>query len=176
MSRRKLMLFGVACVNRCGRELPDVCRDVLAVAERYADGQATRGDLAAAEGRIDAWLRTARQGSPPWHVGSVVASIVGGAPVFTGTIPLQLDPPRELLFELVSEPFRPVTVSPSWLTPQVRALAETAYEQRDFAILPVLADALEEAGCTEARLLGHCRGKNQHVPGCWVLDLVLAKE
>jgi hypothetical protein len=176
ISPRKLMLFGVASVHRCGRELPDVGRDALAVAERYADGLATRGDLKAAEGRIDAWLRTARQGSTPWHVGSVVASIVGGAPVFTGTIPLQLAPPRELLVELVGEPFRPVTVSPSWLTPQVRALAKTAFERRDFAILPMLADALEEAGCMEARLLGHCRGKNEHVPGCWVLDLILSKQ
>src|SRR5262249_26251462 len=162
-----------------GCELPDVCRVALEEAERFADGQATRKDLKAAEGRIDAWLATGR-GGPQGHAASVVATIVAGAPVFTGTIPLQLgwrahsgeswsgvteQGQRGLRAEVIGEPFRPVALSPSWLTPQVRALAEAAYEQRDFAALPVLADALEEAGCTEARLLGHCRGKNEHVRG-----------
>ena len=49
------------------------------------------------------------------------------------------------------------------------------YESRDFAAMPVLADALEEAGCDHADVLAHCRGPGPHVRGCWVVDLVLGK-
>jgi hypothetical protein len=52
----------------------------------------------------------------------------------------------------------------------VRVLADVAYEDRDFDILPVLADALQEAGCTDADILAHCRPGGKHVRGCWVLD------
>ena len=49
------------------------------------------------------------------------------------------------------------------------------YDSRDFANMPILADALEEAGCTSGDILGHCRGARPHVKGCWVVDLVLGK-
>ncbi len=64
----------------------------------------------------------------------------------------------------------------AWLTPTVRALAETAYDVRDWTLLQVLADALEEAGCDSADLLGHLRSPGPHVCGCWAVDLVLGKE
>jgi hypothetical protein len=47
---------------------------------------------------------------------------------------------------------------------------------RDFAAMPLLADALQDAGCTDDRVLDHCRGSGPHVKGCWVVDLVLGKE
>ncbi|QDU20371.1 hypothetical protein ETAA1_23230 [Urbifossiella limnaea] len=49
------------------------------------------------------------------------------------------------------------------------------YESRDFAPMPVLADALEDAGCADNDILAHCRGDGPHVRGCWVVDLVLGK-
>ena len=49
------------------------------------------------------------------------------------------------------------------------------YESRNFARMPTLADALEEAGCTNADILAHCRQPGEHVRGCWVLDLLLGK-
>jgi hypothetical protein len=55
-------------------------------------------------------------------------------------------------------------------------LAAAMYEARDFAGLPVLADALEEAGCEDAGVLAHCRGPGPHARGCWVVDLLLGKE
>jgi hypothetical protein len=58
----------------------------------------------------------------------------------------------------------------------VTALAKAIYGERAFDRLPILADALEEAGCTNAELLGHCRQPGVHVRGCWVVDLVLGKE
>jgi hypothetical protein len=54
-------------------------------------------------------------------------------------------------------------------------MAQAIYEGRRFADLPVLADALEDAGCADAALLGHCRGPGEHVRGCWVVDLLLGK-
>lgn len=50
------------------------------------------------------------------------------------------------------------------------------YDARDFSSMPILADALEEAGYTSADILDHCRGPGPHVRGCWVVDLLLEKE
>lgn len=80
-----------------------------------------------------------------------------------------------LLRELFGNPFRPESFDPSWRTPEVVALAGTIYEGRAFDRLPVLADALEHAGCTDPEVLRHCRGGGPHVRGCWVLDLAVAK-
>jgi hypothetical protein len=55
-------------------------------------------------------------------------------------------------------------------------MARTIYEDRRFEFLPFLADALEEAGCTDASILNHCREPGEHVRGCWLLDLILGKE
>jgi hypothetical protein len=79
------------------------------------------------------------------------------------------------LVRCVFNPFKPTTLEPSWQTPAAMALARSMYEERNFEIMPVLADALEEAGCADADILGHCRGPGPHVRGCWVLDLILAK-
>jgi hypothetical protein len=72
-------------------------------------------------------------------------------------------------------PFRTITCDPAWRTEHVLTLASTIYHDRDFGRLPELADALEEAGCSSADILGHCRGPGPHVRGCWVLDLLLGK-
>jgi hypothetical protein len=87
-----------------------------------------------------------------------------------------------LLHCIWGNPFRPVTLSPGWQTPQVVALAQAAYDQRelpagtlDAARLAVLADGLEDAGCTEVALLDHLRGPGPHVRGCWAVDLILGK-
>jgi hypothetical protein len=61
----------------------------------------------------------------------------------------------------------------SCITPAALSVARRAYDERDFGALPVLADALEEAGCMEEVLLWHLRGPDPHVRGCWTLDLVL---
>lgn len=82
----------------------------------------------------------------------------------------------QLLRDLFGPPFRDVVFGPSWRTEAVVGLARGMYESRDFGPMPVLADALEDAGCAEADVLAHCRGDGPHVRGCWVVDLVLGKE
>jgi hypothetical protein len=120
-----------------------------------------------------------------------------GAPIDLGPeglegAPILLDPEgwkagrreqAELVREVFGNPFRPVAVGPTWLTPTVTALAEATYEQRqlpqgtlDLVRLAVLADALEEAGCTDADLLHHLRDRRPHVRGCWAVDRLLVKK
>jgi hypothetical protein len=82
----------------------------------------------------------------------------------------------KLLRDIFGNPFRPVTVDPAWLTSTVTALARQMYESRDFTPMPILTDALQDAGCDHADILGHCRSDGPHVRGCWVVDLVLGKE
>ncbi|MDB5310205.1 MAG: hypothetical protein JWO38_4407 [Gemmataceae bacterium] len=75
--------------------------------------------------------------------------------------------------EVFGNPFHPPAVEASWSTPPVVALARQVYETRDFGPMPILADALQDAGCENADVLGHCRSDGPHVRGCWVVDLVL---
>jgi hypothetical protein len=82
-----------------------------------------------------------------------------------------------LLREVIGNPFRPVTVHPSWLARNdgtVVKLAQAINDERAFNRLLILADALEEAGCTDFDILAHCRSPGPHVRGCWVIDLLLA--
>jgi hypothetical protein len=69
--------------------------------------------------------------------------------------------------------FRPVFLDPSWRTASARTLATGIYDGHDFAAMPVLADALEEAGCTDPTILDHCRQLGEHIRGCWALDRIL---
>ena len=82
-----------------------------------------------------------------------------------------------LMREVFGNPFRPVTVNPAWLTSDVRLLAMGIYDEKAFNHLPILADALQDAGCDSDDILNHFRDPNAtHVRGCWALDLVLGKE
>jgi hypothetical protein len=81
-----------------------------------------------------------------------------------------------VLRDIFGNPFRPVAPDPGWRTSTVVALAQQMYEYRDFAAVPVLADALQDAGCDHPDVLDHCRGPGPHGRGCWVVDLVLGKE
>jgi hypothetical protein len=80
-----------------------------------------------------------------------------------------------LLHDIFGNPFRPVTIDPAWRTTTATQLARGMYDARDFAAMPILADALQDAGCEEVSILDHCRGRGPHVRGCWVVDLVLGK-
>src|SRR5262245_31387429 len=73
-------------------------------------------------------------------------------------------------------PFRSVQLDSHWLTSNVLDLARTIYEERAINRLPILADALMDAGCSDEDILGHCRSDGPHVRGCWVVDLILGKE
>ena len=78
--------------------------------------------------------------------------------------------------DIFGNPFRPVSFNPAWRTDTAVSLARQMYESREFGAMPILADALQDAGCEDEHILNHCRDANQpHVRGCWVCDLVLGK-
>jgi FHA domain len=71
-----------------------------------------------------------------------------------------------------------VRVDLSWLAWNdgvVKKLAQVVSEEQSYHRLPLLADALEDAGCTDLDILNHCRQAGEHVRGCWVVDLLLGK-
>jgi hypothetical protein len=75
-------------------------------------------------------------------------------------------------------PFRSVPFDSSllvWNDGTVPKMARSIYDERAFDRLPILADALEDAGCTDRDILGHCRQPGEHVRGCWVVDLILGE-
>ena len=79
-------------------------------------------------------------------------------------------------FQEIAGPDGGCSFSPDWRTSTVVALAEQMYQFRDFAPMPILADALQDAGCDNEDILAHCRDPEApHVRGCWVIDLVLGK-
>jgi hypothetical protein len=83
----------------------------------------------------------------------------------------------ERIRDIFGNPYRPVETNPAWLTSTVVALARGIYDEKAFDRLPILADALQDAGCESADVLDHCRDAKQvHVRGCWVVDLILGKE
>jgi hypothetical protein len=76
---------------------------------------------------------------------------------------------------IFGNPFRPSRLDPAWLGANggaVRDLASVIRAEARFADLPILADALEDAGCTDGQVLDHCREPGPHGRGCWVLDLL----
>ena len=124
--------------------------------------------------RSTLWERIKADPDPPRHERPNAAALAAKA--------AELASQADLLRCVFGNPFRPVTISPACLTAQVVALAQAVYEERelpsgtlDTARLAVLADALEEAGCTNADVLNHCRQLGVHVRGCWVVDLLLGK-
>jgi len=81
----------------------------------------------------------------------------------------------ELVRDVVGNPFRQVIFDPAWRTDTVVTLARQMYESRDFFPMPILADALQDAGCENEDVLTHCRARGPHVRGCWVVDGILGK-
>jgi hypothetical protein len=142
--------------------------------------------VAAQSSASAAWAAARRPGAKGANIhaaceaGNAVCYALGEA---IGTCQLNEQPAHvALIRDLFGGPFSPVCVDPVWLTPAVTALATVAFEERSLpsghigpARLAVLADALEEAGCADAELLGHLRAPGPHVRGCWALDLILGK-
>lgn len=193
-SDRKLRLFAVACCRRIWPLVTDEkSRQAVALAEGYADGLADEDDLEAARADVNAvenvilyllvpemWLSSAVD-----HATSNAAERhcqFSEATDFESAYKPERVVQCRLLRDIFGNPFRTDAIDPAWPTPTVLALATAAYDNRslpagtlDPARLAVLADAIEDAGCTNADILNHCRQPGTHVRGCWVVDLLLGK-
>jgi hypothetical protein len=179
-SERKLRLVACACCRGLWPLLTDErSRRAVEVSERYADGEATSGEMLAASAAAD----TAAADIAAWAAARAAAGDAAWAARAAATVATSDAALVALLREVFGNPFRPMAVDPCWLAWQggtVPRLAQAAYAERqlpsghlDPARLAVLADALEDAGCQDADLLGHLRGPGPHVRGCWVVDSLL---
>jgi len=81
----------------------------------------------------------------------------------------------ELLRDVFPNPFRPVNFLPEWLDRNVTGIARGMYASRDFSPMPLLADALQDAGCSNEHVVNHCRSPGPHIRGCWVIEGLLRK-
>jgi hypothetical protein len=112
---------------------------------------------------------------PASVLGHYIGDILAPAAVPGRTLKDAKELHLQLFHDLFPNPFRPVAFDLAWRTSTAVGLARTMYDSRDFAAMPILADAIEEAGCESPDVLAHCRGGGPHVRGCWVVDLVLGK-
>jgi hypothetical protein len=83
---------------------------------------------------------------------------------------------RQTILKGAAKVYGPLpSIDPTWRTSDVLTLARGIYDERAFDRMPILADALQDAGCTNDDILSHCRDTTPHARGCWVVDLVLGK-
>jgi hypothetical protein len=175
---RKMRLLGCASC-----ELNNPGWHGIAVAAKFADGLETLDELRAVWGVTDNMPWSWPERGYEW-----VSTLLPAPPNFdrrehdpTGFDALVAWRGRFLhaLRDIFGNPFRPVTLDPVWVqwnAGTVRKMAQAIYDERAFDRLPILADALEEAGCDNRDVLDHCRSTGEHVRGCWVVDLLLGKE
>jgi hypothetical protein len=194
-SERKLRLFACSCCRRIPASATYArARKAIEVAERYADGLASRHEMREAGKAADRGATWVRDGTRSAAVAaSQACSSLRETAYFRTCLnvldndaptPAAMKKERAILAGLLRDlvgplPFRAVTVDPSWLSWDAGAIpkmAQAIYEDCSFAELPILADALEEAGCSDADILAHCRRRGEHARGCWVLDLILARK
>jgi len=196
-SDRKLRLFAVACCRRIWHLLGDTrSRWAVEVADRFAEGNASYEELAEADRAANAARSAARaaarkQGTPEAetaaHAAWCAEAVAHGSIADAASAARAAGGPGEpaaqsRLLHCVfgPTPFQPLPAADDawlvWNDNFVGKLAADLYEQQRFADLPLLADALEDAGCTDTSFLGHLRSVGPHVRGCWVLDCVLGKQ
>ena len=190
--RRKLRLFAAGCCRMVWHLLHEPClRSAVEVAERFADGEANKDELADAQtwieqewfaGRTPAADAIAEWNAATYAIESCAAVAHDSAFSMTAISPSPLGAgivAERLLCELLrcvfGNPFRKPAFSKKWRTETVTALATGIYADHAFDRLPILADALEEAGCDDPAMLSHLRGPGPHCRGCWVLDLALGR-
>jgi hypothetical protein len=182
---RKTLLLTAACFHRLWQRLPKECRDWARRAESVAKGAASPNSLQETWEQVEdvlAYLDARHNGVGSGTEFSALLDIATvrwladwpqeeGATAWTDERQAQ----AVLVREVFGNPFRLVSLDPAWRTPAILHLAQAVYDDRAFDHLPILADALEEAGGTNGEVLDHCRSPGPHVRGCWVVDLVLGK-
>ena len=197
-SDRKMRLFAVCCCKLVQHSIPEIFAiqaiEATNAAEQFADkenraGQRNMGRASASMRRclepqdrpteVTYALEAAR-----WSANVNALEAATRASMFAAMSEAratrrgrnQVDEMLSLyLHDIFGNPFRPLRTDPNWLTSTVVAIARGVYDERAFNRLPLLADALQDAGCENTDILDHCRGPGPHVRGCWVIDQLLGK-
>ena len=200
-SERKLRLLMCACCRHIWDMMPDArSRVAVEVSERFADGEATPRELARARGAAvsvkggaatAAYYTANTKASGPLLEAFDAAESAPARQAAQQARPQQAAASWEaaqeqsqrfqvaLIREVIGNPFRDYPLDPLWLAWEggtVGHLARGIYQDRAFDRMPILGDALEEAGCDHDAILAHCRSGDEHTRGCWVIDLVLETE
>ena len=202
---RKSRLYLIACARRAAAQLPGICRVVVNLAEQVYGGQETdralrdqayplaeslthcRGDVEDLKSIAEELVTRGHATPDEVRVRAKIAPEIWCGyshlayypfsptmPVFR-RIPVVLHSAR-LIREVFGNPFcRVPPMRNDWRTDNVTQLAQQAATTANFTILPILADALEDAGCTQREVLHHLRHGGPHVRGCWALEWVLTE-
>jgi hypothetical protein len=193
--RRQLRLVGCGCCRLIWPHIRNTqAKTAVEVAERLADGDASATEVDSAKRALEPATRGGYLPSDPGAQSRTAALLALNALAAQSLIaaegPLMLSMPlagyqgagvdahaqiAHLFHDIFGNPFRPVAFDTAWRTDTAVSLARGMYESRDFGAMPILADALQDAGCEDEQVLNHCREPGPHVRGCWVCDLVLGK-
>jgi hypothetical protein len=185
---RPARLFAVACCRWAWHVFKDPrSRAAVDAAERYAIGLLPRKDLEVIANRAGKLIRDSVTTPAEYAACSTTKPRIRPgfvALLMRNAVQVQ-DAEAEdaeeasaqvaLLRDIFGNPFRPAALAPEWRTPTAVGLAQGISDDRAFDRMPILADALQDAGCEDEQILAHCRGPGPHVRGCWVVDLILAK-
>jgi hypothetical protein len=203
-SERKLRPFAVACCRYIWHLLPsDAHRSAVEKAEKIADNSSTNSGFDDDDFSFAEWDRAAGHNDyvyayaheaveqavlhgDAWEAASgassqaaaAVTALSMGTSAWLARKRAEHKAQCELLLDIFGKPASTASPNPAWLTwndGALRKMAQPIYDERDFGRLPILADALEDAGCADAAILAHCRTPGEHVRGCWVIDLLLGK-
>jgi hypothetical protein len=176
-SERKHRLFAVACAHLFrGRSDDPKCLRVLEAAEKFADGLISEAELSAARANI-----STKTNGQMRRLALYAAQRNGYAGLYSvpGAVGASGKPELLLILrDVFGNPFRSVELSSdlrNWNDGTVPRIAQGIYDERAFDRLPILHDALLDAGCDDDDLIQHCRSEGPHVRGCWVVDLLLGK-
>jgi hypothetical protein len=171
---RKQILFACACSRSIwDRITSPKARELVEHYERGADDMASYMDKINATFREVAWELEIPANAVALACKAMKA--MDAALTVPGVTPASL---CFLVREIFGSPFRQVKIDPDWLSwngGTVRAASLSIYQDSAFDQLPVLADALEDAGCNDAHLLTHLRSSGPHYRGCWALDELLGR-
>jgi hypothetical protein len=201
VSERKLRLFACACCRRIWHLLNDHSRKIVEACEVVMDGEVSpfdpfgiwrlgSGETLAEHGDLPA--RAAQHVTWPFELsvspksayqiaaeGSADDAAEATENAEQGSGDRERAVQASLLRDVVADPFRSAPLLPpgvrGWNDGAVLFLARSIYGERAFGQLPILADALEDAGCADDAILAHLRSAGPHVRGCWALDLILGK-
>ena len=196
--KRKLRLFACGCCRMIWHLLDNkILRPALEAAERFANGEADKDEIQQWYERAQSLLGGGYSPEAPGVVALTAAHMVAdaclskaGSAAFGPTcMELALaghsvgDLGGEailchLLRDVFGNPFRPAVMNREWVEwndRSLEAVARSIYQDRAFDRMPILGDALEDAGCDDETILAHCRGPGPHIRGCWVVDRILTK-
>jgi hypothetical protein len=191
-SGREGLLLAAACCARVWESLPENCRKWARLAEDAAEGRADPAQLDATWEGVESALGVLCYNEFPNHAEGKFAALLEVLCVYWDSLDPLTDPnPKSrsytaerkayaaLVRDIFGNPFREASIDPAclaWNDCTVSRIARAIYDERAFERMPILADALEDAGCDNADILNHCRGSGVHVRGCWVVDLLLGKK